>query len=304
MIVGPDGHEPGDARLDRDRVDVRDAQRHVRQPHGLRHRPRRLRGAGHQRQAVHAGRRCASRSTVIRELANGARGRRTRTATCSSRGARAAGSTSTSPRTARRRWRSPARSATASSCSSPTSRIAEWSIAAVRGGGRGGRARPGGGEDLRRRPGVRRRRPRPTSATRCAGSAAWWATTSPTSSSATAPTARRCPQALTDYIAGRKGYDYNEHGRAGNTHTDFVPDEIVDRFCVLGPAEAHIERLIALQATSASTSSRSTCSTTPRTRRSRRTPRRSSRRWSSTPAPRPDARPAPAVRRDGSRAPR
>ncbi|HZM80482.1 MAG TPA: TIGR03842 family LLM class F420-dependent oxidoreductase, partial [Candidatus Limnocylindrales bacterium] len=51
------------------------------------------------------------------------------------------------------------------------------------------------------------------------------------------------PQALTDYIRGRQGYDYSEHGRAGNPHADFVPDEIVDRFCVLGPAEAHIEKL-------------------------------------------------------------
>ena len=55
------------------------------------------------------------------------------------------------------------------------------------------------------------------------------------------------PQELTDYIRNRKGYDYNEHGRAGNTHTDFVPDEIVDRFCVLGSADAHIEKLIALK---------------------------------------------------------
>jgi probable F420-dependent oxidoreductase len=51
------------------------------------------------------------------------------------------------------------------------------------------------------------------------------------------------PKALTDYIAGRQGYDYNEHGRAGNTHADFVPDEIVDRFCLLGDAAAHIEKL-------------------------------------------------------------
>jgi alkanesulfonate monooxygenase SsuD/methylene tetrahydromethanopterin reductase-like flavin-dependent oxidoreductase (luciferase family) len=51
------------------------------------------------------------------------------------------------------------------------------------------------------------------------------------------------PAALTDYIAGRQGYDYNEHGRAGNTHADFVPDEIVDRFCILGPPSAHVERL-------------------------------------------------------------
>ena len=51
------------------------------------------------------------------------------------------------------------------------------------------------------------------------------------------------PQALTDYIKGRQGYDYNEHGQAGNTHTAFVPDEIVDRFCIIGPPEVHIERM-------------------------------------------------------------
>jgi probable F420-dependent oxidoreductase len=56
------------------------------------------------------------------------------------------------------------------------------------------------------------------------------------------------PQALTDYIAGREGYDYNSHGKAGNDHVDFVPDEIVDRFCVLGTAEQHIEKLEALKA--------------------------------------------------------
>jgi probable F420-dependent oxidoreductase len=51
------------------------------------------------------------------------------------------------------------------------------------------------------------------------------------------------PQALTDYIKAREGYDYAEHGRAGNSHTTFVPDEIVDRFCVLGPVERHLEKL-------------------------------------------------------------
>ena len=56
------------------------------------------------------------------------------------------------------------------------------------------------------------------------------------------------PDALTDYIRSREGYDYNEHGRAGNTHTSFVPDEIVDRFCVLGTAQQHIEKLEALKA--------------------------------------------------------
>jgi probable F420-dependent oxidoreductase len=51
------------------------------------------------------------------------------------------------------------------------------------------------------------------------------------------------PTALTDYIKDREGYDYNEHGRAGNSHTAFVPDEIVDRFCLLGTADDHIEKL-------------------------------------------------------------
>ncbi|MBM7058544.1 TIGR03842 family LLM class F420-dependent oxidoreductase [Streptomyces durocortorensis] len=55
------------------------------------------------------------------------------------------------------------------------------------------------------------------------------------------------PEALTAYIAGRSGYDYSHHGRTGNPDTAFVPDEIVDRFCLLGPAEAHIEKLQALR---------------------------------------------------------
>ena len=54
------------------------------------------------------------------------------------------------------------------------------------------------------------------------------------------------PTALTDYIAGRQGYDYAEHGRAGNVHTEFVPDEIVDRFCLLGPVDVQRERLAEL----------------------------------------------------------
>lgn len=55
------------------------------------------------------------------------------------------------------------------------------------------------------------------------------------------------PTVLTDYIAGREGYDYAEHGRAGNTHASFVPDDIVDRFCVLGPVESHLSRLSQLR---------------------------------------------------------
>ncbi|MFE3828431.1 TIGR03842 family LLM class F420-dependent oxidoreductase [Streptomyces sp. NPDC059092] len=56
------------------------------------------------------------------------------------------------------------------------------------------------------------------------------------------------PDALTTYIKQREGYDYSHHGRTGNPSADFVPDEIVDRFCLLGPVEAHIEKLKALRA--------------------------------------------------------
>jgi probable F420-dependent oxidoreductase len=55
------------------------------------------------------------------------------------------------------------------------------------------------------------------------------------------------PPALTDYIAGRQGYDYNSHGKAGNEHTDFVPDAIIDRFCLIGPVETQIARLRELE---------------------------------------------------------
>ncbi|TFD12484.1 TIGR03842 family LLM class F420-dependent oxidoreductase [Cryobacterium sp. TMT4-10] len=55
------------------------------------------------------------------------------------------------------------------------------------------------------------------------------------------------PKALTDYIARREGYDYNAHGKAGNVHAAFVPDEIIDRFCLLGTAKDHVEKLEALR---------------------------------------------------------
>jgi hypothetical protein len=58
----------------------------------------------------------------------------------------------------------------------------------------------------------------------------------------------KVPKALTDYIKSRQGYDYAHHGKAGNPTTDFVPDEIVDRFCVLGPVSNHIQRMEELSA--------------------------------------------------------
>ncbi len=57
----------------------------------------------------------------------------------------------------------------------------------------------------------------------------------------------RVPEVLSDYIKAREGYDYDHHGKADNPSTEFVPDEIVDRFCVLGTVEQHIEKLALLE---------------------------------------------------------
>lgn len=57
----------------------------------------------------------------------------------------------------------------------------------------------------------------------------------------------KVPQVLSDYIKAREGYDYDHHGKADNPSTEFVPDEIVDRFCVLGSADDHIEKLSMLK---------------------------------------------------------
>jgi len=55
------------------------------------------------------------------------------------------------------------------------------------------------------------------------------------------------PQALTDYIAAREGYDYAHHGRTGSDNAEFVTDEVVDRFCVIGTADQCAEKLRELQ---------------------------------------------------------
>jgi probable F420-dependent oxidoreductase len=55
------------------------------------------------------------------------------------------------------------------------------------------------------------------------------------------------PRALSDYIAGRQGYDYNAHGKAGAAHTEFVPDEVIDRFALIGPVDAQVMRLQEMQ---------------------------------------------------------
>src|SRR2546422_5976352 len=55
------------------------------------------------------------------------------------------------------------------------------------------------------------------------------------------------PSALTEYVKARKFYDYKEHSRVGAKHGEFVTDEIVDRFCILGTPEQATEKLKELE---------------------------------------------------------
>ncbi len=51
------------------------------------------------------------------------------------------------------------------------------------------------------------------------------------------------PPALTSYVRDRGHYDYQEHCEVDSHHSKFVSDEVVDRFCVVGPAAAHRDKL-------------------------------------------------------------
>lgn len=51
------------------------------------------------------------------------------------------------------------------------------------------------------------------------------------------------PAALTSYVRDRGHYDYQEHCEVESDHSKFVSDEVVDRFCLVGPAAAHREKL-------------------------------------------------------------
>ncbi len=54
------------------------------------------------------------------------------------------------------------------------------------------------------------------------------------------------PAGLTAYIRNRQGYDYLHHAEVGSSNAEFVTDDIVDRFCLVGPVQDHIEKLRAL----------------------------------------------------------
>ncbi|MGZ5291711.1 MAG: TIGR03842 family LLM class F420-dependent oxidoreductase, partial [Actinomycetota bacterium] len=55
------------------------------------------------------------------------------------------------------------------------------------------------------------------------------------------------PQELTEFIKVRDHYDYADHGRTGAEHADFVTDEVVDRFCLIGPVDRCLSKLRELE---------------------------------------------------------
>jgi alkanesulfonate monooxygenase SsuD/methylene tetrahydromethanopterin reductase-like flavin-dependent oxidoreductase (luciferase family) len=55
------------------------------------------------------------------------------------------------------------------------------------------------------------------------------------------------PTELTAFIKDRQGYNYLHHAEVGSSNADFVTDEVVDRFCLVGTAAEHVRRLQELQ---------------------------------------------------------
>jgi probable F420-dependent oxidoreductase len=55
--------------------------------------------------------------------------------------------------------------------------------------------------------------------------------------------ADKLPPELTHYVQSREAYDYQHHAKVGSTNSEFVSDDIVDRFCIVGPVEEHRRRL-------------------------------------------------------------
>lgn len=45
------------------------------------------------------------------------------------------------------------------------------------------------------------------------------------------------PDYVAEYLKARPEYDYTQHGHRGADHSKYVPDEICDRFCVIGTVE-------------------------------------------------------------------
>jgi probable F420-dependent oxidoreductase len=55
------------------------------------------------------------------------------------------------------------------------------------------------------------------------------------------------PKRLTDYVEGRKGYDYRHHADKDADHLGFITEDIIDSFGVLGDVDAHLAKMRELE---------------------------------------------------------
>ena len=51
------------------------------------------------------------------------------------------------------------------------------------------------------------------------------------------------PASLTSFVKDKGKYDYHHHCEVGSDNADFVSDEVIDRFCLIGPIEDHRKKL-------------------------------------------------------------
>jgi len=55
------------------------------------------------------------------------------------------------------------------------------------------------------------------------------------------------PASLVSYVQNRGKYDYLHHCEVGSDNANFVTDEVIDRFCLVGPIEEHRKKLETLR---------------------------------------------------------
>jgi hypothetical protein len=55
------------------------------------------------------------------------------------------------------------------------------------------------------------------------------------------------PPELTAYVTDRKGYNYLHHAEVGSSNSEFVTDDVVDRFCIVGDVGEHVRKLRELE---------------------------------------------------------
>ena len=51
------------------------------------------------------------------------------------------------------------------------------------------------------------------------------------------------PASLTSFVKDKGKYDYHHHCEVGSDNADFVSDEVIDRFCLVGPIAEHRKKL-------------------------------------------------------------